>query len=86
MKKVDYLITGVWKTDRFGQKCNKLGHTNSKWIQVVSKVIHFIGLRPYDPLDVHVCAHSLNCVRLLVTPGTVAHEAPLSMGFPRQEY
>ena len=28
----------------------------------------------------------LNHVRLLVTPRTVAHQAPLSMGFPRQEY
>ena len=26
------------------------------------------------------------CVRLFVTPWTVAHQAPLSMGFPRQEY
>ena len=25
-------------------------------------------------------------VRLFATPGTVAHQAPLSMGFPRQEY
>ncbi|KAM7226722.1 hypothetical protein CapIbe_022867, partial [Capra ibex] len=25
-------------------------------------------------------------VRLFVTPWTVAHQAPLSMGFPRQEY
>ena len=29
---------------------------------------------------------SLNCVWLFVTPGTVAHQAPLSMRFPRQEY
>ena len=29
---------------------------------------------------------SLNCVRLFVTPWTVAHQAPLSMGFSRQEY
>ena len=28
----------------------------------------------------------LNHVRLLVTPWTVAHQAPLSMGFSRQEY
>ena len=33
-----------------------------------------------------VCAQSLNCIRLSVTPQTVAHQAPLSMGFPRQEY
>ena len=30
--------------------------------------------------------YSLSCVRLFVTPWTVAHEAPLSMGFLRQEY
>ena len=29
---------------------------------------------------------SLSCVRLLVTPRTAAHQAPLSMGFSRQEY
>ena len=28
----------------------------------------------------------LNCVRLFATPWTVAHQAPLSMGFSRQEY
>ena len=29
---------------------------------------------------------SLNHVRLFVSPWTVAHQVPLSMGFPRQEY
>ena len=29
---------------------------------------------------------SLSRVRLFVTPWTVAYQAPLSMGFPRQEY
>ena len=29
---------------------------------------------------------SLSCVRLFVTPWTAAHQAPLSMGFSRQEY
>ena len=33
---------------------------------------------------VHMCL--LNHVRLFVTPWTVAHEAPLFMGFFRQEY
>ena len=28
----------------------------------------------------------LSCVQLFVTPWTRAHQAPLSMGFPRQEY
>ena len=32
------------------------------------------------------CVQSLSCVRLSVTPWTVAHQAPLSMEFSRQEY
>ena len=32
----------------------------------------------------HVCL--LSCVRLIETPWTVARQAPLSMGFSRQEY
>ena len=33
-----------------------------------------------------VCAQSVSCVRLFVTPRTVALQAPLSMEFSRQEY
>ena len=33
-----------------------------------------------------MCAQSLSCVRLFATPGTVAHQAPLSLGFSKQEY
>jgi len=29
---------------------------------------------------------SLSCVQLFATPWTVAHQPPLSMEFPRQEY
>ena len=29
---------------------------------------------------------SLSCVRLFATPWSIAHQAPLSMGFSRQEY
>ena len=29
---------------------------------------------------------SLSCVQLFMTPWTIAHQAPLSMGFCRQEY
>ena len=31
-------------------------------------------------------AQTLRCVRLFAMPWTIAHQAPLSMGFPRQEY
>ena len=33
--------------------------------------------------SVHKCV--LSCVQLFAAPWTVAHQAPLSMGFPRQE-
>ena len=36
------------------------------------------------PRAPHACV--LSRVRLLVTPRTAAHQAPLSMGFPGQEY
>ena len=34
----------------------------------------------------HMSARSLSCVQLLSTPWTVAHQAPLLVGFSRQEY
>ena len=34
----------------------------------------------------YVCAQLLTCVQLFATPCTVAPQAPLSMGFSRQEY
>ena len=33
-----------------------------------------------------VCAHLLSCVCFFAIPWTVAHQASLSMEFPRQEY
>ena len=33
-----------------------------------------------------VCTYQLSCIRLFVTPWSVAGQAPLSMGFPREEY
>ena len=32
------------------------------------------------------CVQSLSCVQLFATPWTVAHQAHLSIGFPRQAY
>ena len=33
----------------------------------------------------HACECMLSCAQLVATVRTVAHQAPLSMGFPRQE-
>ena len=41
-----------------------------------------VGVRP----ALAIVVQSLSCVHLCAAPRTVAHQAPLSMGFPRQEY
>ena len=45
---------------------------------------------PTSPIHVCVCSqllsHVLLFVLLFASPWTIAHQAPLSMGFPRQEY
>ena len=35
---------------------------------------------------IQMVCHSVSCVLLFATPRTIAGQAPLSMGFPRQEY
>ena len=43
--------------------------------------LYFVNL--FTP---EVCVCLLSCVQLFATPSTVAHQAPLSMRFPKQEY
>ena len=64
------------------------------WISLVSKIMRFLlslcspGFCDYFYVCVcmHVCAKSLQSVRLFATVWTVAHLAPLPVGFSRQEY
>ena len=44
------------------------------------------AVRPQDGVQEEVCAQLLSRVRLFAAPWTVAHHAPLYMGFSRQEY
>ena len=44
------------------------------------------NLKKYICMCVYIVIQSLSHVRLFVTPGTAAHQAALSMGFPRQGY
>ena len=37
-------------------------------------------------LALQICVLTLSCVQLFATLWAVAHQASLSMGFPRQEY
>ena len=52
----------------------------------VVETADFIILLCIDEILSCVCALSLSPVRLFATPGTIAHQAPLFRGFPRQEY
>ena len=47
---------------------------------VSTEVSEFLHLR------LTTCAQFLSCFCLFANPWTVAHQAPLSMGFPRQEH
>ena len=68
------LVFGEWISQQSRKKCTDL-----------------MGLTIYQSAAVCVCActhmHAcmLNRVHLFATPWTVAHQAPLSMGFSRQE-
>ena len=43
-------------------------------------------IRQRMPVGPWLHAQSLGCLWLIATPWTVAHQAPLSVEFPRQEY
>ena len=60
--------------------------------QLCQQLVRYLGLiisegtRVIDPERIKVKVKSLSRVWLFVTPWTVAYQAPLSMGFSRQEY
>ena len=47
---------------------------------------HFVNLSDNSYNNIIPCAQLLSHVGLLTTPWTIAHKAPLSMEFFRQEY
>ena len=57
---------------------------NFEGMVFASKVRHIWGQSTSSQRKVKV--KSLSCVRLFATPWIVAHQAPLSVGFSRQEY
>ena len=65
------------------QKKKKRTHSNSD--EQLTSCLLGTGGRQCCPDCVYVCAQPLRSVYLSATPWTVAHQAPLSMGFSRQE-
>ena len=66
--------------------------SNPPWTWIWAKKINLYCLKPLKeggllvPAEQPVVVDSLSPVRLFATPGTVACQAPLSMGFSRQVY
>ena len=55
-------------------------------MKIAVSFLDFMSATPISASNSQPCAQSLSCVQLFETSWTVACQAPLSMGFPRQEY
>ena len=84
----------AWKCPNFPMKLGlgkKLWHfrkTNEvkiTWECYVLKITRWRHSGEHPSLLIDTCAQSLSRIRLFVTLWTVAHQAPLSMGFSKQE-
>ena len=82
--KVVDCITCKPKNPEWRQTSKK--NCNKARIAILLKYLSFLSLYLTVPLLSFMVVQSLNHVQLFVTPWTLAHQAPLSMGFPRQEY
>ena len=51
-----------------------------------ARILDWVVISSSNAWKCKVKVKSLSCVQLLVTPMTAAYQAPLSMGFSRQEY
>ena len=82
-------LDGTWrhyakwnKTDRQILHDVTYMEMKKKKIEIVSRKV---VARSWDVGEIEIGVCVLNCVQLFATPLTVAHQAPLSIGFPRQE-
>ena len=76
-----YLLRNLYK----GQETTvRIGHGKTEWFKTGKKYKAVYCDPAYkQSVCVCVCARLLSHVLLVVTPWTVAHQVPLSMGFPR---
>ena len=74
------MLNEIRQTDKY---CMVL-HT-WKWKKKIEIVSRKVVARSWDVGEIEIGVCMLSCVQLFATPLTVAHQAPLSIGFPRQE-
>ena len=83
-----------WGSPRSGNRRGRAKSSSTK--HLIYGLVHRPGhhkrcllisvLQKFHGPFVLFCALSLSCVQLIVTPWTVLHQAPLSMGFSSLEY
>ena len=64
------------------QTCGNGGKNKQTNIEIVSRKV---VARSWDVGEIEIGVCVLNRVQIFATPWTVAHQAPLSIGFPREE-
>ena len=72
-----------WSLSLSAESCMGLGWCCPRRLSGISAGCRF---HPLLPLCACVCLSPFSRVRLFLTPWTASHQAPLSMGFSRQEY
>ena len=86
---LSYTFLWGWKRLRI---CKGLGvEPHNRWCKVLALLLCGFTNNYFNPTFIYInvcrcCVSHLSRVRFFSTPWTVAHQAPLSMEFPRQEH
>ena len=84
---VSVLLSVKWKSHPIGRTVVRISEIPLCCTPRWGVISHMLNSPYHSPRrQACVCAKSLQSCRLRVTLWTVAHQAPLSMGFSRQEY
>ena len=79
-------ITNNWETINVKSQTPEMGKVNFKSTYKISVNIPKVVVKRSSSHRLRLVLSSFSCVQFFVTLQTIAHQAPLSMGFSRQEY
>ena len=79
---------GAWRAPvhRVANSWTRLKWLSTQQIHIHTQICKMLQKNPNEPFWLTYLLCMLSCVQLSATPWTVALQASLSMGFPRQEY
>ena len=85
-KSFAYLTTGQWNTKFNSTFLRNRPSENVQMLITSCLLLHDYHYASFARLDCKISFVVVQLHQNFMTPGTVALQAPLSMGFPRQEY